>query len=93
MSEKIRFYVGNDPHGYGGHEVSQEQADAYAKAIAAELGQTFPAAEIAIGVPDGFLPAGEQLKMAAWVQANWRRVRKEVNEARGWPEQFGGQKW
>lgn len=93
MSELVPFYVGNDPHGYGGLEVSQEQADAYAEACAAELRREFPGFAISIGVPDGFLPNAQQAKLAAYLQANWRRIRGEVNAARGWPEQFGGSLW
>ena len=93
MSEKAVYYVGTDPHGYGGVEVSQEQAEAYAEAIAAEIRLMHPDQPVAVGIPDGYFPSGEQLVIHGWVQAQWRTVRKRVNAARGWEEQFGGALW
>ena len=91
MSEEAPFYVGNDPHGYGGEEVSQAQADAYAAAIADGLRAKFPGREVVIGLPAGGLGSNaKQLALIGWVQANWRRIRAEVNTAQGWEEQFGG---
>lgn len=92
-SSVVRFVVGVSPSGYGGaEEVTEEQARAYAEVLAKELEAAFAGAEIALGEP---LPvarlATEQLRLYSWVQRNWRRVRAEVNAARGWQEQEGGQ--
>jgi len=93
MSDKVRYYVGDDPHGYGGVEVSAEQARAYAEAIATEASALFPQLEILVGIPDGFMVGPAHFAAHGWVQANWRRVRVRVNQERGWEEQFGGALW
>jgi hypothetical protein len=97
MSAKIPYYVGDDPHGYGGlEEVSKEQARAYAKAIAAAAAAEFPECEVTVGFPEGmdiFIPKPEQIPIHGWVQANWRSIRAKVNEANGWEEQWGGSLW
>lgn len=89
--EEVVYWVGTDPNGYGGEdEVSAEQARAYGEAVATQLRVAFPAVKVEIGRAPTLVLSREQLAPHGWVQRNWRRIRAEVNAARGWSEQVGG---
>ncbi|MCC6217721.1 MAG: hypothetical protein IT376_22880 [Polyangiaceae bacterium] len=92
-ADPVRFVLGTSPAGYGGaEEVSDEQALAYAEVLRGEAAAAFAGARIELGEPLSVAAMSpEQLRIYSWLQRNWRRVRAEVNAARGWPEQEGGQ--